>query len=379
MRRYFAVLMALLLLVNGISVGYAADATSSATSWQSGKGNQNTAPASEDERTDTGDDAEETVPEDDATDSPAATPTPSATTPPNVAAANEKGAFPALNAQGFYDEGEFVYEDEKNGVWRYASATLKVEIIRRTQTSPKMIWYEAEIWATDENVFRMIANDPKHRMTSLNWPYRIAQKHGTVFALNSDYAHLRYKRNNNKVGILVRDGEILSKKTSPKNKGGFPNLDTLALLPDGDMRVFWSNELKPEEYLEMGAVDVLAFGPWLIRNGELNTTGVKKYGTSKAPRTAIGMFEKGHYLGILIEGRHSGSKGASVATIAKLMQNRGVQLAFNLDGGQTATILFMGKQICKIGGSVGKNASARRTAEILGIGESGLIQETPKN
>ena len=49
------------------------------------------------------------------------------------------------------------------------------------------------------------------------------------------------------------------------------------------------------------------------------------------------------------------------------------QLAFNLDGGQSATMVFMGDQICKIGGTTGVNASARKAAEILGIGVSALV------
>ena len=46
-------------------------------------------------------------------------------------AAAEEGEFPALNDAGFLDSGEFVWEDETNGVWRYASQTLRVEIFRR--------------------------------------------------------------------------------------------------------------------------------------------------------------------------------------------------------------------------------------------------------
>lgn len=372
MRRIIAFMMGVMLVL-GCAEGLAAqDTDSSATKWNPSKQKYQTAvsDSSDDETEDSSSsegETEEQVNESD--EGPSVTPASNATAP------GGKGAFPALNAQGFYDDGEFIYEDPENGIWRYASSTLKVEIIRKTQSKPKLIWYEAEIWSTEDNVFRMIPDDSDKRMTSLEWPYKIAQKNGTVFALNSDYAHLRYKKKNNKVGILVRDGKVIWDRTMPKNKGGFPNLDTLALFPDGDMQVYYSNELKAKEYVDMGAVDVLAFGPWLIRDGKLNAAGVKKYGPSWAPRTAIGMFEKGHYLGILIEGRHSGSKGASVEIIAKLMQQRGVQVAFNLDGGQTATILFMGKQICKIGGSVGRNASARRTAEILGIGESGQVQE----
>ena len=283
-----------------------------------------------------------------------------------------EGEFPELNDAGFYDGGEFVYTDAETGVWRYCSDTLKVEIYRRTSTDPKRIWYEAEVWSTEDNAFAMLPWDEENRMTSQSWPYKIARKHGTVLAVNSDFAHLRLKQKK-RAGILLRQGKILSSKTLAKNKGNFPNLDTLALYPDGMMEVYYSNEKTAEEYQEMGVSDVLAFGPLLIRDGELNTAGLKKYGTSNAPRTAVGMVEKGHYFVMMLEGRHTGSKGGPVSFLAEKMLEKGCQLAFNLDGGQSSTIVFMGEQICTIGGTTGKNASARRTAEILGIGTSGLV------
>lgn len=172
-----------------------------------------------------------------------------------------EGEFPELNEAGFFDGGEFVYTDPENGVWRYCSDTLKIEIYRRTQDSPKEIWYEAEVWSTEDNAFAMIPwnEDPDKRMSDLNYPYKIARANQTVLAINSDFAHLRISQNSRQ-GILLRDGEILSEKTFGHNKGTFPNLDNLALYADGNMEVYYSDEKTAQEYQEMGAVDVLAFG-----------------------------------------------------------------------------------------------------------------------
>ena len=74
------------------------------------------------------------------TDTPVARPT---AIPDSVAVTTQDGSFPDLNAAGFMDEGEFVYQDATAGIWRYCSPTLKVEIIRHQTTSPKMVWYEA--------------------------------------------------------------------------------------------------------------------------------------------------------------------------------------------------------------------------------------------
>ena len=287
-------------------------------------------------------------------------------------AAAEEGGFPELNEAGFLDSGEFVYENEEEGVWRYCGDTLRVEIIRYIQKSPKLTWYEAEVFTRGDTVWHMIPADPENRWKGDEYPYHITRANRTVLAINSDYAQLRMKQKS-RVGIILRDGEIVSSKTNAKNKGTFPNLDTLALYPDGNMEVFWSNELTAEEYVERGATDVLAFGPWMIRDGELNTTGLKKYGTSRQPRAGIGMVEPGHYWAIMTEGRSSRSSGASVAGLAELFAARGCRIAFNLDGGQTSTMVFMGRQLCEIKNSYNRQISARRTAEILGIGTSELV------
>lgn len=282
--------------------------------------------------------------------------------------------FPELNADGFLDEGEFVCFDSEKGIWRYASSTLRVEIQRFTSAKPKRIWYEAEVFSQEGEIFRAIPYDESKWMTNLAYPFRNARKNQTVLAINGDFSHLRISKKA-RPGILIRDGEIVSERTGPRNRSQFPNLDTMAILPDGDMQVFWSDELEPEDYLAMGAVDVISFGPYLIRDGELNSKALKRYGTGSAQRTAIGMVEKGHYVAIMVEGRHKKSIGSSIAFVAERLLERGCTSAINLDGGQSSAIVFMGYQICKVVNTSGHVASARRAAEILGIGTSQLVAD----
>ena len=287
-------------------------------------------------------------------------------------AAAEESDFPELNEDGFLDEGEFVYFGEKEGLWRYASGTLRVEIRRVAQEKPARTWYEAEIFCAEGgDVPHMIPNDPEKWLKSTAYPHKIARKNQTVIAVSSDYAQLRYKQKA-RMGIVIRNGVVWSKKTRKKGADQFPTLDTLALFPDGDMQVFDSDEKTADEYLEMGARDVLAFGPWLIRDGELNEYALKKYGKSRAERVAVGMAEKGHYWFMMLEGRITRSKGDGISFLTEKLQEKGCAVAFNLDGGQTASIVFMGHQLCKMVDGR-KNRASRVTADILGVGVSGLV------
>ena len=286
--------------------------------------------------------------------------------------AEEEGEFPALNDAGFLDSGEFVYENDEKGVWRYASDTLKIEIFRREQKKPARVWYEAEVFCAEGSAGpRMVANDPENWKKSANmeYPYKICRKTGTVLAISSDFAQLRIQQKKGRPGIIIRDGKIISDRTKKKGAKEFPNLDCLAIWPDGDMQVFYSNEKTAQEYLDMGAVDVLAFGPILIRDGELNEEGLKKYGTSHAQRTAVGMVEKGHYFFMMLEGRIKRSKGDGIRFLAEKLKDKGCTVGFNLDGGETATIVFMGHQLCRLKDKR-KPLSSRRTSDVLGVGTS---------
>ena len=282
------------------------------------------------------------------------------------------GGFPPLNAAGFLEEGEFVEENPEEGVWRYASPELRIEIYRRTTEKPAQTWYEAEIWCAEGSQGpRVISADAEHWKKTTEYPYKLTRQTGTVLAVSADFAQLR-ARQGARVGIVIRDGKILSSRTYGANSSHFPNLDCLAIYGDGDMRVYDSDEKTAEEYLAEGAVDVLSFGPWLIRDGQLNEKALKKYGRSTAQRVAVGMAEKGHYFFMMLEGRITRSRGAGITFLAERLAEKGCTLGFNLDGGQTASIVFMGHQLCKMDNKK-RNLSSRRAADILGVGYSELL------
>ncbi len=289
------------------------------------------------------------------------------------------GAWPALNTEGYLDSGEFVYEGAEEGLWRYCSGTLKIEIVRKTETKPlKLIWYEAEVWSRRET-FGFVTNEPGKHFSSAGWPPDVCAKNGAVLAINGDYASNRwnnthYPKQRYKVGIILRDGEIKSSETKKSGNTSFPNLDTLAIYPDGRLEVHDSKELTAEEYLERGASDVLAFGPWLIRDGTVRSN-LNRFATSgRNPRTALGMIEPGHYIAVMVEGRHKGSKGCEMNRLAEIMMDRGCVQALNLDGGETSCILFMGKQICTVGSAGNRKGYARKEPEFLAIGTSSLVE-----
>jgi len=295
--------------------------------------------------------------------------------------ANEPGAFPVLNEEGFLDVGEYVYENPESGVWRYVDDQLKVEIYRRTGKNDKnknLTWYEAEVWSRGDETWGVFTNTEGKHMSSNDWPHAVAQKNQLVLGLSTDFAQLRYPKKDASVGIIIRNGKVFSEKTRPENSKKWPPLDILALYPDGNMEVYISNEHTAQEYLDMGVQTTLAFGPLLIRDGIRNDADISTMNLGNNPRVAIGMVEKGHTFAMMLEGRHTGSVGAYLDFLADRMLEKGCTLAINLDGGETACMIFMGEQISFVGGISNKNSYARKTTELLGIGVSELVPDFEK-
>lgn len=291
-------------------------------------------------------------------------------------------SFEGLSANGFLPEGaeEFVLEDAENGLWLYASQTLRIQIERKVGTNSKkqpLRWYEARIFTRDESeMFDLYPWDEENYTNhyKLTLADEIALKHKLVFAINSDYFIYREARQHDKDvnytyprGLIIRDREVFYDLPRKSNSTVYPPLDVLAFYPDGDMKVFLNGTMTADEMLKTGVTDTLSFGPILVENGEVSPRSTE-FGSTPNPRTAIGMVEKGHYVCLMAESRISESKGESCVWMGKKMEELGCEVALNLDGGATSTMIFMGKQINK-SGNYG-DITNRKQNELIGIGIS---------
>ena len=280
---------------------------------------------------------------------------------------NEKAdlsGLPETDEEGFLPDGEaeYVLEDSKRGLWVYLSQTLRVVITHHKAKGYS--WFEADILRRPEG-------ETLHVVTSLNGrgndPVKVAAENKLVFGINTDYYLIRvnYKK---KVGLVIRDGKVIRESIGATTGTSLPPLDTLLLDGDGGFRVDKAGDLDSARALELGAKDVLAFGPILIKDNLLRVLTVS-YHYKKEPRTAVGLLGDNHYLAVVAEGRLPGAAGMTLDELGQLMAVRGCSQAFNLDGGHTSALIFMGKRLNKIGNLSGTGTtSPRNMSELLGIG-----------
>ena len=278
--------------------------------------------------------------------------------------------MPKRDAEGFLpEEGEFVYENDEAGLWIYLSRTLQVEIRRQQDERIPLIWFETDIRTRDGERFRTVMTDPEHPGKKGRFPYDIAKDAGFVLGFTDDFYAERMTKKQT-VGIIIREGEIISSKTASRRTSHLPNLDMMIQYPDGRLEVCECTEYTAEELIEKGALNVFSFGPILIRDGEIDEKMYGSYYRSLEPRHALGMIEPGHYLLISVQGRkEKDSRGTMLQRVAEMMKDKGVTQALNLDGGNTMALMFRGRMLNKE--ALYQNRKfVRSVTSLIGIGNT---------
>ena len=254
---------------------------------------------------------------------------------------------------------------------------LKVpEKVKKKDAAQTFYCFTAELWCDTENGELPFTtwSDPENPRKKKTEKYikDIAAEQPIVFCTSTDYYTYRVGRKKEGVfeGIVIRNGELLYEVPAPvKKRYSFPTYDTLALFADGHVESWQSAEKKAEQYLKEGAVQVYTFGPCLVRDGELTEFVTKLANRKLNPRHAFGVVEPGHYIDVICEGRlakTNGSTGVMMENLAQIMIDRGCTLAVNLDGGQTAVMAFLGKQLNAVQKS---EPYGRKTYEVLSFGK----------
>ena len=232
--------------------------------------------------------------------------------------------LPELDEEGYLADKTaepFIYSDFASGYWYYIDQELHIEIIRYTHPRySDMSWYETEIFCKPSVTWRPLMSQG-YREEGHNFEdgMTIADRGNAILAITDDnFGYRWYKRNHDgdlkyQQGVVIRDGEVNQRLYNPSSK-------TLA-----------------EEYVE------------------------------EAARQAIGYYEPGHYIIITANGDHDSRTGVVMQWMVDMMQEKGVRHAFNLDGGRTTLLYFMGQAVNK---KENVNRSLmREVTGMIGIGE----------
>ena len=234
----------------------------------------------------------------------------------------EDAAGPAADEACYTEDG---YED--------ASLTVKMERIELDDS----VYNVARIRIADPSQLRT-AVTPKNRTNKIS---TIARDRNAVVAIGGDYY------SHGKKGYVVRMGEVI------RSKNPYETLDMLLTDANGDFHIIrrkrvnehFTEELEALVTGEIPIINVFNFGPALVIDGELQEIpdNYEYNPKGKEPRCAIGQTGPLEYLLVVVDGRRNGSKGVTMAQLARFMADQGCVQAFNLDGGNSSLMVFHGE------------------------------------
>ena len=185
-----------------------------------------------------------------------------------------------------------------------------------------------------------------------------AASNNAILAVNGDYYGA------NTTGYVIRNGVVYRDTVREDSSNG-----DLAIYKDGSFKIIYEDQVSADQLVKDGVVNLLAFGPSLVENGEIVVDTNSEVGQSMSsnPRTAIGIIDENHYIIIVSDGRTSESEGLSLYQLAEIMKSYGVKTAYNLDGGGSSTLYFNGQVINKPTTN-GNTISERSVSDIVYIG-----------
>jgi exopolysaccharide biosynthesis protein len=161
----------------------------------------------------------------------------------------------------------------------------------------------------------------------------IAEAHDAVLAINGDYYGVQEK------GYVIRNGVVY------RDKAG--DSEVLCIYADGSMKIVDPSSVTAQELVDQGVWQAFSFGPGLLENGQILVDTQDEVDRAKTsnPRTALGQIGEGHYVLVVSDGRTDESEGLSLYELAQFLQQQGVQTAYNLDGGGSSTMVFLGRVV----------------------------------
>lgn len=246
--------------------------------------------------------------------------------------------------------------------WSYTSddIAIKIDQVQTGTGNDRITYFVADVTLKNNaSLQSAFAEDSFGRNITENTSDIAANNHA-IFAVNGDYYGFRGD------GVIIRNGTLY--RDEPARTG-------LAMLSDGTMKSYEETGTDSASLLAEGVTNTLSFGPALIKDGKVQSgfDSVKidtNFGNRSIqganPRTGIGMIAPNHYVFIVVDGRKQGySRGMTLDEFADAFAGLGCTEAYNLDGGGSSTMYFMGRVV---NNPQGKNRE-RGVSDILYVKE----------
>jgi len=234
--------------------------------------------------------------------------------------------------------------------------SIVIQTVRTSDTTA----YVADVQLTSADSLKTALAQSTFGSNITQTTSEMAEANSAILAINGDYYGA------NKRGYVIKNG-VLYRDTVRQGD----DTQDLVIYADGSFAIIDETEVTAQELLDSGVVQLFAFGPALIENGEIQVSSSDEVSRAKTtnPRTAIGIIDDLHYIIVVADGRTDESEGLSLLELAELMDSYGCVTAYNLDGGGSSTMVFNGVVVNQPTTS-GNTISERLVSDIVYIAAS---------
>ncbi len=242
--------------------------------------------------------------------------------------------------------------------WNYQSDafSITIEEVSTGSGNNTVTYFVADVALSDATQLSSAFAEDSFGQNIIAYTSQIAEENNAIFAINGDYYGFRSD------GIVIRNGVIY--RDIPARTG-------LAFYKDGSMKIYNETQTNAQQLLDEGVWNTLSFGPALIENSviadnlsyvEIDTNFGNHSIQGANPRTGIGIIDNNHFVFVVVDGRSPGySTGVTLTEFAQIFKDLGCTDAYNIDGGGSSTMYFMGRVV---NNPLGKNRE-RGTSDIL--------------
>ena len=222
-------------------------------------------------------------------------------------------------------------------IYYYFDETILV--ITWKQVMSNAIYTISEIKIADPSQFRRFLADGQYASGSKYVPTELASSVNAVVASNGDFYTFR------NMGIIVYDSQL--KRAEGRN------MDTCFIAGNGDLLFAHRNQLTKRDEMEQfvqenGVRFSVAFGPILIENGEqvpIKNPYPVGEGDVAYARMALCQRDTLHYYFVNVSPELPYGNSHTLPVFASNLAKLGCKSAYNLDGGQSGTIVMNDKKI----------------------------------
>ena len=242
-------------------------------------------------------------------------------------------AASAVNGQAKDRPAATVYiqgENDKYGPWLYMDPK-GIALICIDRSGDREV-FRADMLATRDALPSGRVTNPEASGNYIKMPAVLADEQArnnhAVLAFTGDYIGWT----SNRKAVMIRNGVVYYDRKETT---------TLAVMPDGTLAFYRPGETSAADLQAKGVRDSFSFGPLLVKDGKkayVNTGSDLFTG-----RVGFGYSDPYHYIAIVA--LRERQTALSFSRLADYFVSYGARVAYNLDGGHSSSLVFMGREL----------------------------------